>query len=267
MWRKLLFFAALYFLQGAALAYIINFQKPYLAGRAISKETIGLFTSLLLLPFIFKIVLGWISDKYPLGPWGRRKPYMLIGLALFGGCYFALSEVDPGSSFVLFAALTWIASLGLAWFDTCADAWAVDTAKREEESGVQAAMICGKSLGLILMSGAFGALGLRYGFSSIFVMLGVMSVAVAFLVIFAKYSSEVREAGVIAGVKDLKQTFFLLFAAFGVMYSIASFGTDGLISLFLSETKLIRSQVTCSVCLSGSTGRTRERVRRCHCES
>lgn len=239
MWRKLLFFAALYFLQGAALAYIINFQKPYLAGRAVGKETIGIFTSLLLLPFIFKIALGWLSDKYPLGRLGRRKPYMLIGLVLFGGCYFALIKVDPGSSFIMFATLTWIASLGLAWFDTCADAWAVDTARSEEESGVQAAMICGKSLGLILMSGAFGALGLRYGFGAIFCALGLLSVLVALLVIFAKYEPTVREAGVIVGLKDLKQSFFLLFAGFGIVYSIASFGTDGLISLFLSETKLM----------------------------
>ncbi|NJM09943.1 MAG: hypothetical protein HC883_03370, partial [Bdellovibrionaceae bacterium] len=54
MWRKLLFFCLLYFIQGAALAYVINFQKPYLAGQGIPKETIGLFTSLLLIPFIAK---------------------------------------------------------------------------------------------------------------------------------------------------------------------------------------------------------------------
>lgn len=40
---------------------------------------------------------------------------------------------------------------------------------------------------------------------------------------------------------DLRRGFYLAFAAFGIVYSIASFGTDGLLTLFLSETKAVEA--------------------------
>ncbi|NJL25645.1 MAG: AmpG family muropeptide MFS transporter [Calothrix sp. SM1_5_4] len=133
MWRNISFFALLYYIQGAALAYVVNFQKPYLAGEGIGKKTLGLFTSLLLLPFIAKVFLGMLSDRLPLGRCGSRKPYMALGLGIFGLCYFSLGGIDPGHHFALFAAVTWLASLGLALFDTCADGWAVDIAEEREQ--------------------------------------------------------------------------------------------------------------------------------------
>lgn len=153
-----MFFAALYFLQGAAFAYAVNFQKPFLAHAGVSHEALGLFTSALLLPFIFKVAFGYVSDRFPLPRFGARKPYMVLGLTLFGGGYAWLTCVDPSENFTLFASLTWLASLGLAWFDTCADAWAIDATEERGQSAVQAAMISGKSLGLISMAFLFGQL-------------------------------------------------------------------------------------------------------------
>ena len=66
-WQKLSFFASLYFVQGAAFAYAVNFQKPYLTGRGLDMGTVGFLTSVLLLPFILKIFLGMLSDRVPLG--------------------------------------------------------------------------------------------------------------------------------------------------------------------------------------------------------
>jgi len=234
MWRKLLFFCLMYFIQGAALAYVISFQKPFLVGRGVSKEAVGLFTGLLLLPFVFKIGLGWISDRWPLGRMGSRKPYMLGGLLLFGVCYGLLSGVDPGERFMHFALLSWLASFGLAWFDTCADGWAVDVAKADEQSRLQAAMIAGKSLGLILMSFAFGHLVLRHGFQAVFILLAALAVLM-WLTICLVHFENVRTAERVSGIRDLLRGGFLFFAAFGVMYSVASFGNDGLLTLHLSE--------------------------------
>lgn len=238
MWRKLLFFCLLYFVQGAALAYIINFQKPYLAAEGIAKETIGLFTSLLLIPFIAKVLLGYMSDRFPLGKWGSRKPYMVIGLTLFALCYLGLSHINPGSNFLVFALLTWLASLGLAWFDTCADGWAVDTATEKEQSALQAAMIAGKSAGLIVMSAAFGFLALREGFSIIFQVIAGLAVSVLLLVLFTSPQGQKKsQMQLVHGWKDLWSGPYVFFALYAVMYSVASFGTDGLVTLHLSETQ------------------------------
>lgn len=236
MWRKLLFFSLLYFVQGAALAYVVNFQKPYLSGQGISKETLGIFTSLLLIPFIGKVFLGYLSDRFPIGRWGGRKPYMLLGLGIFASCYFTLAHISPETEFLTFAILTWLASLGLAWFDTCADGWAVDVASENEQSRIQAAMIAGKSAGLILMSGAFGVLALQFGFSVIFKVMASLAFIIALIVALVPHRGRSQSEHVfVQDWRGLFQTFYVFFAIYAVVYSIASFGTDGLMTLHLSE--------------------------------
>jgi PAT family beta-lactamase induction signal transducer AmpG len=237
MWRYLLFFAWLYFIQGAALAYVINFQKPFLSGQGVSEQTLGLFTSLLLLPFILKVFIGILSDRVPWGHWGSRKPYMTVGLCLFAGSYFGLSQIPPRDHFLQFAVLTWLASLGLAMFDTCADGWAVDVADESEQSSIQAAMIAGKSLGLILMSFGFGVLAESHGYGIVFQILSVLSLTVLAVVLWIPYTprSVSVEVVTVGHWSDLLKGFYLVFALFGVLYSISSFGTDGLLTLHLSR--------------------------------
>ncbi len=237
MWRKLLFFSMLYFVQGAALAYIVNFQKPYLAANGVSKEALGLFTGLLLIPFIVKVGLGYVSDRFPVGRWGSRKPYMVIGLTLFASAFFATSFVDPGKNFFAYASLVWLASLGLAWFDTCADGWAVDTSAGHEHGSVQASMIAGKSLGLVTMSALFGFLAMRHGFGIIFQLIAGLAAVVLAIVLFVPHSAPVKKSGaLVKGWASLLKDYYVFFALFAVVYATASFGTDGLLTLHLSET-------------------------------
>lgn len=235
--KKIIFFATLYYVQGAAFAYAVNFQKPYLAGEGVNKQSLGLFTSLLLLPFIFKIFLGVLSDRVPIGRFGSRKPYMILGLALFAFCYFMLTGVaKPVEQFTVFAALTWIASLGLALFDTCCDGYAMDVASEAEQSSVQAAMVAGRALGLISMSFAFGFLTDQFGIHSVFAVLGTLALAVAVFVVVVNFKvlSPGRRAGG-ARWRDLLTPAYFIFAAFGIGYSIASFGADGIVTLYLRE--------------------------------
>ncbi len=241
MWRHRLFFSVLYFIQGAALAYIINFQKPYLNGEGVSKEAIGIFTSLLLLPFIAKVGLGWLSDRLPFGSRakrGVRKPYMIMGLGLFAICYLAISFLQPGDEFFTFAVLTWFASLGLALFDTCADAWAIDCASPSEQGAIQASMIAGKSLGLLTMAFLFGQMVDFWGFAAVFKTLASLAIVVLLVVIFVPYKKvQSEDEPLLKSWRELTQGFYIAFALFGVTYSVASFGTDGLLSLYLSEVK------------------------------
>jgi len=241
MWMYITFFGVLYFLQGATLAYIVNFQKPYLAGYGVSKETLGIFTSLLLIPFIAKVALGYLSDHIPFGSWGARKPYMALGLMTFALSYWMLGGVQPGQNFMLFASLAWMGSLGLALFDTCADGWAVDIASEHDQSTLQAAMVAGKSMGLILMSFGFGWLSDLYGFSFVFQVLSVLAVIVLIIVMSVPYRPRPLKASslLMLSWRSLWTRFYLFFALFGIVYSIASFGTDGLLTLHLSDVNLL----------------------------
>lgn len=238
MWRYRLFFASLYFIQGATLAYIVNFQKPYLFAQGIATETLGLFTSSLLAPFILKVFLGMLSDRVPWGRFGSRKPYMAIGLGLFALSYLILAFVEPGTHFTMFWVTSWFASLGLALFDTCADGWAIDIADEEEQSSIQASMIVGKSLGLILMSLAFGRIAMSLGFAIIFKILAAMALVVLLIVYLVPQGQKKVKAHELATRwLDLLKPFYIYFALFAVVYSIASFGTDGLVTLHLSEVR------------------------------
>jgi PAT family beta-lactamase induction signal transducer AmpG len=236
---KYAFFALLYFLQGATLAYIVNFQKPYLSSQGISNAMLGLYTSTLLVPFILKVFLGMLSDRVPLGRWGGRKPYMIVGLLLFAACYASATRIVPRESFTLFWITTWFASLGLALFDTCADGWAIDVSEESEQSAVQASMVAGKSLGLITMSLVFGWIAMMKGIGPIFILLSAMAVMITGVVLLVP--SPVRAVAVPnartswSALLDLS---FVFFALYGVFYSVASFGTDGLMTLQLAQERL-----------------------------
>jgi PAT family beta-lactamase induction signal transducer AmpG len=242
---KLAFFAVLYFLQGAVFAYAVNFQKPFLAANGISKDGLGFLSSLLLLPFIFKIGLGALSDRFPLGPWGSRKPYMAIGLSTFALCYFLVSTVQPGGQFTLFVVFSFLASVGLALFDTCADGWAVDIATASEQSAIQGAMVAGRSLGLVTMSIGFGWIAQAYGFSTVFQMLGLMALGVLILVLSVRYQSQSHAQTPKSGGHqwgDLLTVSYGFFALYGILYSMVSFGTDGLLTLHLTEVHHLSSE-------------------------
>ncbi len=246
-WQKFSFFSLLYFVQGAAFAYVVNFQKPFLTEQGLTKDTLGFFTSLLLIPFILKVFLGMLSDRVPLGRLGSRKPYMLIGLSLFALGYYLLPGLNPARQFVEFAGLSFFASIGLALFDTCADGWAIDVAREDEQSSIQAAMVCGRSFGFIVMSLSFGYLAMVYGYSAIFYGLAALALGVAVIVLLVPYQpmdgGQLESKRVIewSEFRDLLNPAYLVFALYGVLYSISSFGTDGLLTLHLSDTQLANS--------------------------
>jgi len=102
---RLFVFGSLYFVQGVALAYFRNFQKPFLDSHGISAARIGLLTSILLLPFVLKIFIGMISDRVSLFGKGYRKPYIVFGLLLAVLSFALVSRVNPGDNFLLFSAL------------------------------------------------------------------------------------------------------------------------------------------------------------------
>lgn len=178
-----------------------------------------------------------LSDRVPWGRWGSRKPYMAVGMLIFALCYLALSQIRPQSGFLLFATLTWIASFGLAMFDTCADGWALDVTDENEQSIVQAAMVVGKSIGLITMSFLFGTMAERAGYAIIFQTLAGLSFLVLSIVLLMPYRPRViaKQEIMLSEWSDLLKGFYLFFAAYGVIYSIASFGTDGLVTLHLAD--------------------------------
>ena len=230
-------FAALYVVQGVGLAYFRNFQKPYLDALGVDADTIGILTLVLQLPFIFKIFIGMLSDRVSLLGMGHRKPYILLGLILatlaFGGATFVLPDV----SFLAFAVIITIGSFAVTLFDSATDGLAIDITPKREQGRIQGVMVAGRASAFILLSLLFGGLVQRYGYRPVFPIIGVAMLVPLVWVFRLSDRSDRAPAQRFqwSAFRVLGQKRFLLFSAYAVIYSIGSFGVDGLVTYFMSE--------------------------------
>ncbi len=234
---RLSMFGVLYFVQGSALAYFRNFQKPYLDSLGIDADVIGLLTSLLLLPFILKIFIGMISDRVNLFKLGHRKPYIILGLLLAALAFGAASFVLPDQNFALFAVLIITASFSVALFDSTADGLAIDTTPEAEQGAVQGTMVGGRAAGFIVLSLLFGALVQGQGYSVVFLIIAASMLLPLIWMLRLKEPAEreISQTFQWSAFRTLLRPAFLIFGAYAIFYSIVSFGVDGLITFFMSN--------------------------------
>ncbi len=155
---RYLMFALLYFAQGAILSYFTALNALYLLSFNLSMSQVGLFSAIALMPFVLKIFLGMISDRFNLLGKGHRVPYIVVGLTLQAVCCVIAPFIHPGTHFGLFAGLAFVLMTGMALYDTCTDGLALDTTPESEQGTVQSLMVGGRALGVVVVSAAIGAL-------------------------------------------------------------------------------------------------------------
>ena len=229
-------FASLYVVQGVGLAYFRNFQKPYLDGLGINPDTIGVLTIILQVPFILKIFIGMVSDRVNLFGAGHRKPYIILGLILaalsFGLAYF----IAPQTNFLLFAMLITLGSFSVTLFDSTADGLAIDITPREEQGTVQGVMVGSRAVAFIALSLVFGVLVQVLGYQIVFPIIGLsMLIPLVWVLRVGKVQEGDKQPFQWAAFRELGKPKFLIFAVYAVVYSIGSFGVDGLVTYFLSD--------------------------------
>ncbi len=230
-------FAVLYFVQGIALAYFRNFQKPYLDSKHIDADAIGLLTSILLLPFILKIFIGILSDRVSLFRMGHRKPYIILGLLLAVLSFGAVSFIDPQYHFMLFSVLVVAGSFSVTLFDSTTDGLAIDITPKEEHGTVQGIMVSGRALGAIILSLVFGTLAQSRGYRPVFIIIALGMFIPLIWVLKSKESPQRVETQAFewSAFRVFLKKRFVIFALFAIVYSIVSFGVDGLITFFMSN--------------------------------
>ena len=230
-------FGLIYFVQGSALAYFRNFQKPYLDSLNIDADVIGLLTSILLFPFILKIFIGMLSDRVNLFRLGHRKPYMIIGLVLASIAFACAGFVLPDTRFSLFAVLIVCGSFSVALFDSTSDGLAIDITPIEQQGRVQGTMVGGRAMGFIILSLVFGTLAQTQGYRVVFLTIALMMLIPLIWVVRVREPEERNEDRRFqwAAFKCITSSRFLIFGVFAIVYSIVSFGVDGLVTYFMSE--------------------------------
>ena len=233
----LILFSALYFVQGVIQAYQLNFFKPHMSSEGIDPDRIGLVASLALLPFVIKWIFGIISDRVNLFGYGHRKPYMVIGVTAcalaFAGAFF----VDPNSNYGAVAAMVLLATFFMAFFDTTADALAVDVTPPEDESLVQSYMTMGRAAGLIILSFIFGLIADRFGFNYIFLVIAICLLFPLYFVLQIEEPARRSESQTFewGAFRMLLRPTTLLFGLF-LAFSYTTFqAIDGLVTFYMSS--------------------------------
>ncbi len=160
------FAVVIYFIQGAlgvsAIALPIYFRR---LGWSIADITI--VSSLISLPWIFKILYGFLSDSFPLASY-RRKSYLFFFLicSVLGWCFLSFYGVDQNS---IVLAL-WIANLGFAGTDVITDGLIVENSEGEWSRIYQSLAWGARSFGSVLTGMLGGWLMLRIEPQTIFLI-------------------------------------------------------------------------------------------------
>lgn len=238
---RFLLFGVLYFVQGTLLAYVLVFNNLYLRNFGASAAQLSLLNGLLVLPFIFKIGIGLLSDKRPLNlpllGRGHRLPYMTLGLlmtTLGGGL---ATFVHPVDQYVGYLAVALFIAFGLAFYDTTADGLAVDTTPPAEYELVQGTMMIGRALGFVAMAAVYGRLIVTYDWTIVFWIVIVLSL------LPHAWLRHVREPAQRAAAQQFTWTALRAlwrpeigwFSAYAVVYSIAVYGANAIVTLFANE--------------------------------
>ena len=129
-----IFYFLLGFLQSYPRVALREFMMQTLhASPALQQIMTGV---IMLLPWQFKVLYGFLSDAFPING-QHRKPYMLFGLCLYSICWIGLglsSATSPtigGSCFFLF-----MGTFGLIFTDVMADTLVVERMKAERDQDI-----------------------------------------------------------------------------------------------------------------------------------
>ena len=173
--RRYVTFALLYLAQGSILSYFTALNALYLLSFDLSLAQIGLFGMIAMTPFVLKIFLGMISDRFSLFGRGHRIPYIVIGLLVQAGGLLVLPFLNPKTQFGLFTGLAFLIMTGMALYDTSTDGFALDTTAEDEQGRVQGIMVGGRAAGVVVVSIALGALAQLASWQIAFWMLAAVT--------------------------------------------------------------------------------------------
>jgi PAT family beta-lactamase induction signal transducer AmpG len=229
-------FALLYFAQGAIVAYFAALNSLYLLSYGLTMQQVGVIGTIALIPFVLKIFLGMLSDRFSLLGMGHRKPYIIVGLLIQAGFLLVIMSVNPASQYGLFAALAFIIMTGQALYDTCTDGLALDTTPKEEMGTIQGFMVGGRAMGVVIISGLIGVLVEATSWQAAFILLAVLTLVPLPLVLFLKEGARPAERSFKWGAfKAFGNLPVLTLALLGAVYSFVTNGANELFNPLLQH--------------------------------
>ena len=147
-------------------------------------------------PWCIKPLYGYISDKYVIFDWGRRRPYISI-VAYLATCMYVFIPYFIDSKVRFIIALTFISGL-ICFSDVCADSITVELVKMENVKGsTQTACWTARAFGTLMGSLFSGIVYSNVGAISVFRLSGIFPFLMSVLIWRLPINNKVNKAPVI----------------------------------------------------------------------
>ncbi|MCL7980810.1 MAG: MFS transporter, partial [marine benthic group bacterium] len=156
--------AMLYFAQGIPRGLLGIAIPAWLASQDVSAGAIASYLSVVILPWVFKLVTGPFMDRFQYPAMGRRRPWVLgaqLGLSL---ALLALMLVeDPASQMGTLMLVGILINIFAATQDVAVDGMAIDLTPVNEQGRLNAFMSFGKAAGWSIAAAVSGVLLVTFG--------------------------------------------------------------------------------------------------------
>jgi MFS family permease len=224
-WKNKYFWveAIFYFLQGLFLAGIMQYGNFRLAEWAVPLAQQATFAAVTGIPAFLKLFIGLFSDRVIIGKWGRRKPYIVLGLIITIPAYILYLTTDGYTG--LFIAQT-LAFVSWAIVDTVLDALTVDITPDKYDSRMQSYAQGGRYSGMAIGAFAVPVLGPIIGWTTIILIIGLFGILMPISALFIQEGKITKEdlKGEMALGAMFKKAFTGKSTWFGILISIFMFG-------------------------------------------
>lgn len=183
-------FLFFYFVQGMVVGVPLLILAPYIAqvlGGEFDFTRLLIIQTIATLPWIIKLIVGILSDKYGSKRFGRRFPYIL-GFGIFGGiglCIMGLNLPSDDSIYTYLAIYLFIIMIGIAFADTALDGLILDVTPKERLGKVQGFTWACRLIGMIIGGAILGMIFMILNMIPIlFIIIGILMIIACFLPYF-----------------------------------------------------------------------------------
>ncbi len=201
-------FASNYFTQGinqSIFAIVIPIYLLSLLG-SVDPAALAFMLTIVLVPFIFKLFYGILSDKVKIKKLGRRKPWIILPVSFSGILWIIIPSLimsNPSSAMSTFTYFGLIISLGVAMTDTAMDGFILDICPKEQLGRTQGICWGFRSLGTIIGGPIILLFLVLIPIELIFSIVGILMIGFSFLTLLIKEVEDTRSINVLSNMKSI----------------------------------------------------------------
>ena len=182
-------FGCFYLGQGYSLASMVFLLLRYINNELSTNSfstSIGI-SAIMLFPWYFKVIFGILTDNFPIGNLGRRKPYLVIAtfMSLIGWVTLPIHQT-ANIWFILSGTLL---ATGAAFGDSVIDAQAVEVTPDEFISRLQGVAWGSRGLGIGAAGIGSSLLVTNIGWDAMFIVSGIFGVTITLIALVLPQAS------------------------------------------------------------------------------